>query len=62
VTIHHPELGELELVAAPWKMGGCEMAIERAPLLGEHNDHVLRELLGLSQAEVTDLRRSGVIM
>jgi len=62
VTVEHPEVGELELVGVPWKMSDCEMAVERAPLLGEHNDYVLRELLGLSQAEVADLRRNEVIM
>jgi crotonobetainyl-CoA:carnitine CoA-transferase CaiB-like acyl-CoA transferase len=55
-------LGELELVGAPWKMSDCEMAREHTPLLGEHNDYVLRELLGLSQAEVADLRKNEVIM
>ncbi len=62
VSVNHPELGELELVGAPWKMSDCEMAREHAPLLGEHNDYVLRELLGLSQAEVADLRKNEVIM
>jgi len=62
VTVEHPELGELELVGAPWKMSDCEIAIRHAPLLGEHNDYVLRELLGLSQAEVDNLRKKEVIM
>ncbi len=62
VTVEHPELGELELVGAPWKMSDCEVAIRHAPLLGEHNDYVLRELLGLSQAEVDNLRKKEVIM
>ncbi len=62
VTIEHPEVGELELVGVPWKISDCEMVMEYAPLLGEHNDYVLRELLGLSQTEVADLRRNEVIM
>lgn len=62
VTIEHPEAGELELVGVPWKISDCEMVMEYAPLLGEHNDYVLRELLGLSQTEVADLRRNEVIM
>jgi crotonobetainyl-CoA:carnitine CoA-transferase CaiB-like acyl-CoA transferase len=32
-----------------------------APLLGEHNDHVLRGLLGLGQDEMADLERSEII-
>ena len=39
----------------PWK-------IERgAPCLGEHNDEVFSELLGLSQEEINSLREEGVI-
>ena len=62
MTINHPEIGELELVGVPWKMSDCEIAIEHAPLLGEHNNYVLRDLFGLNQAEVADLRRNEVIM
>ena len=62
MTIDHPELGELELVGAPWKMSDYEMPARHAPLLGEHNGYVLRELLGLSEAEVAELRKNDVIM
>jgi len=62
VTVDHPELGKLELVGAPWKMSDYEMPERYAPLLGEHNDYVLQELLGLSEAEVAELRRNDVIM
>ena len=62
MTIDHPEIGELELVGVPWKMSDCEITIEHAPLLGEHNNYVLRDLFGLNQAEVADLRRNEVIM
>lgn len=61
-TVNHPEIGKLELVGVPWKMSNYETALGYAPLLGEHNDYVLRELLGLSQAEVDDLRRKDAIM
>ena len=62
VTVDHPEIGELELVGAPWKVSDGEIALQCAPLLGEHNDYVLREILGLSEAEVADLRSNEVIM
>ena len=61
VTVEHPELGELELVGFPWKMSECEMPARCAPLLGEHNDYVLRELLGLSEVEVAELRKKDII-
>ena len=62
LKVDHPELGELELVGAPWKMTDGEMPSRHAPLLGEHNDYVLRELLGLTAAEVDDLRKKDLIL
>jgi benzylsuccinate CoA-transferase BbsF subunit len=62
VTVDHPDWGKLELVGNPWKMSGEQVRLQRAPLLGEHNDYVLRELLGLSDAEVADLRKNDIIM
>jgi len=62
VTIDHPELGELELVGMPWKMSDLEMARIHAPLLGEHNQYVLNELLGLSDIEIANLRKKDIIM
>jgi benzylsuccinate CoA-transferase BbsF subunit len=62
VTIDHPEIGPLELVGMPWKMSDSETVLNRAPLLGEHNDYVLRQLLGLSRKEIAKLRKQKVIM
>jgi crotonobetainyl-CoA:carnitine CoA-transferase CaiB-like acyl-CoA transferase len=40
------------IAGAPWRMSATPPSIHRAaPLLGEHNDYVLGELLGLSAAE-----------
>jgi crotonobetainyl-CoA:carnitine CoA-transferase CaiB-like acyl-CoA transferase len=45
---HH----SIPIVGAPWRMSATPASIHRAaPLLGEHNDYVLGELLGLSAAE-----------
>ncbi|MFW6126450.1 MAG: CaiB/BaiF CoA transferase family protein [Chloroflexota bacterium] len=62
VAIDHPELGELQLVGAPWKMTGGKLATDRAPLLGEHNEYVLQDLLGLTGDEVAELRAAQVIV
>lgn len=40
------------IVGAPWRMSATPASIGRAaPLLGEHNDYVLGEILGLSASE-----------
>jgi crotonobetainyl-CoA:carnitine CoA-transferase CaiB-like acyl-CoA transferase len=42
----------IPIVGAPWRMSATPPSITRAaPLLGEHNDYVLGELLGLSVEE-----------
>ena len=61
VEIDHPELGPRRLVGPPWKMSECEVEARHAPLLGEHNDYVFRELLGMSDAELAKLQREGVV-
>ncbi len=56
-------------VAGIWRMEGPLWRFEKtpasvrlpAPNFGEHNDYVFKGLLGLSGAEVEDLRASGVI-
>jgi len=62
VTIDAPVMGKLELVGLPWKMSDCQPVFRPAPILGEHNDYVLKELLGLSQAEIAELRKKEVIL
>ena len=62
VTVNHPELGPLELVGPPFRVSGLDLPVRHAPLLGEHNDYVLRELLGLSAGEVEDLRKKEIVL
>jgi benzylsuccinate CoA-transferase BbsF subunit len=62
VTVDHPDWGELELLGSPWKMTGEPVHHRRAPLLGEHNDEVLKGLLGFSDAEVDNLRQKDIIL
>jgi benzylsuccinate CoA-transferase BbsF subunit len=61
VEVNHPEFGRRELVGVPWRMSDYEPPVRHAPLLGEHNDYVFGELLGVSQRDLAELRRQGVI-
>lgn len=50
------------IVGAPWRMSATPAALTRAaPILGEHNDYVLGELLGLSASERQRLAAEKVI-
>jgi crotonobetainyl-CoA:carnitine CoA-transferase CaiB-like acyl-CoA transferase len=45
-TVQHPKLGELRLVSSPIRMSGTPVRAPKAPpMLGEHTEEVLRELL-----------------
>jgi crotonobetainyl-CoA:carnitine CoA-transferase CaiB-like acyl-CoA transferase len=62
VTVEHPAAGPLRMVGRPIKFPGTRQApLEPSPLLGQHTAEVLRELLGLSEARIDELRRLGVI-
>lgn len=58
----HPIAGRVKTVAPPVRMSATPGSIRRpAPLLGEHTDEVLRERLGMSAAEIAQLRSAQVI-
>jgi benzylsuccinate CoA-transferase BbsF subunit len=61
VELDHPETGPRDFVGLPWQMSGCQPALKRSPLLGEHNDYVFGQLLGLDEAEIARLKESGII-
>ena len=60
-TIEHPEYGEVRLLGFAPRMSASEVEIERAPLFGEHTNEVLREELGLGEAELAALHEQGVL-
>jgi crotonobetainyl-CoA:carnitine CoA-transferase CaiB-like acyl-CoA transferase len=62
VDIDHPEAGKRKTLGLPWKIGGTPPAdYRRSPMIGESNDYVFKELLGLSDADVEDLKQRDVI-
>ncbi|MFQ6053488.1 MAG: CaiB/BaiF CoA transferase family protein [Candidatus Bathyarchaeia archaeon] len=62
VEVVHPILGEVTMPGFPIKFSETKGDMTTpAPLLGQHNAEVYSELLGLSEAEVEELRREGVI-
>lgn len=58
----HPAAGELLYHSLPWQSSRpMQRPPEPAPRFGEHNAHVLRTLLGLSDEEIAALAARGVI-
>jgi crotonobetainyl-CoA:carnitine CoA-transferase CaiB-like acyl-CoA transferase len=59
--VHHPARGETKLVGQPVKLSRTPASIYvSAPDAGEHSDTILADL-GLSAAEITDLRDRDII-
>jgi len=58
----HPELGEVTFFpGSPFIFSGERQNINRAPLIGEHNEDIYRVELGLSEEELVTLKEAGVI-
>lgn len=54
--VEHPVLGTLPVYRLPWHIDQEAIPItRRAPLMGEHNAYVLREVLGYAEAHVDAL-------
>ncbi len=62
VALPHPTTGQVTLVRSPMKMSGTPATSDKAPpLLGQHTDEVLRDVLGRSGDEIAALRARGVV-
>jgi benzylsuccinate CoA-transferase BbsF subunit len=60
--VDHPQIGKRLVFGPPWQISGDTSYIpRRGPLVGEHNDYVFCDLLGLSREEVSRLKEEKVI-
>ncbi|MBJ7311801.1 CaiB/BaiF CoA transferase family protein [Rugamonas sp. CCM 8940] len=62
VELPHPTAGTVKLVRSPMKLSATPALAELAPpLLGQHTEEVLGQLLGHSAADIAALRAKGVL-
>ena len=60
--VEHPMCGPMKLVNTPVKYSYSEPSIRTPPpLLGQHTGEVLREIVGMDESEIKDLRAEGVV-
>ncbi|MDH6438619.1 formyl-CoA transferase [Streptomyces sp. SAI-144] len=61
VEVGHPERGTFTTVGNPLKLSDSPTTITTPPLLGQHNEDIYIGELGLSRAELPQLKEQGVI-
>jgi crotonobetainyl-CoA:carnitine CoA-transferase CaiB-like acyl-CoA transferase len=62
VELPHPLAGTVPLVASPLRLSASPVQYRQPPpTLGQHTDEVLKELLGLQDADIQALRAEGTI-
>ena len=61
VEVDHPERGPYLSVGCPVKLSDNDVVVERSPLLGEHSEEILTEVLGYSEAEIASLKEAGAV-
>ncbi|MFC1864696.1 CaiB/BaiF CoA transferase family protein [Chloroflexota bacterium] len=59
--LDHPELGKYRALGPPFVLSKSPYEMRRAPLLGEHNEYALKEILSMSDEEIAQLVIEGVV-
>jgi formyl-CoA transferase len=61
VEVDHPKRGKYLTVGNPIKLSDSPADVQRAPLLGEHTEEILKTVLGLGDEDIQAAREQGAI-
>ncbi len=61
VEVDHPTRGKYLTVGQPIKLSDSPAEVKRSPLLGEHTEEILADVLGLSEEEIKATWASGAL-
>jgi formyl-CoA transferase len=62
LTVRDPDGKPVDLAGLPFHIAGATLPPpSMPPRLGEHTDQVLREVLGLDDKRIQELRQKGII-
>jgi formyl-CoA transferase len=61
VEVDHPTRGKYLTVGNPVKMSDSITEVTRSPLLGEHTEEILKDVLSYTDKEIADIKVSGAI-
>ena len=60
--VEHPSCGPMKLVNTPIKYSYSEPSIRTPPpLLGQHTDEILRDIVGMDDGDIRSLKAEGVV-
>ena len=61
VEVAHPERGNFTTLGCPMMLSDSPVEVFSSPLLGEHTEEILAEVMGYDKARVEQLREEGVV-
>ncbi len=61
VEVDHPTRGKYLTVGNPIKLSDSPAEVRRSPLLGEHTEEILKDVLGFSRDEIQEAQSSGAV-
>ncbi len=62
IELPHPSAGKVKLVGNPIRLSETPILYEQAPpLLGQHTEEVLRDLLGYTEEQISELTTAGIV-
>ena len=62
VKLEHPTAGKMKIAGNQIKMSSTPVQFKRpAPLLGQHTDEILKELMGFGDEQIRQLREDGAL-
>jgi crotonobetainyl-CoA:carnitine CoA-transferase CaiB-like acyl-CoA transferase len=62
VKLKHGEVGERVVPGLPVRFGAIDLEYRGAPMIGEHTDEIMTELLGYSAGEIEQLKEGKVLI
>jgi formyl-CoA transferase len=61
VEVDHPKRGKYLSVGLPIKLSDSPAEVVRSPLLGEHTEEILRDVLRLDERKIAEIKASGAL-
>ncbi len=61
VEVAHPERGTFLTVGNPIKLSDSKTEVKTSPLLGQHTDEILKEIVGFSEEQIASAREEGAV-